>query len=254
MEKITSFMVEQILEGLLKTSERVSFLLPVDRMKYYTEIRGSRAGEWSAVGEMKETKDKVILTWIKKYKKQVALWSVVILIAVPLSVYSLSEISLLPVTGGNDWAGFWGGYIGAIIGGLITLFVMKYTVESENAKSKRQEKIQYFNDVIKISAEFFEVIGNLTMKMTRCMTTPINEKYEQVLEESNRGARISIILEIMLKTREKEYNLNLYTDEIIRISSAVKGTPLSVSSSLLIRTNSAQFLATISNCSACRYI
>lgn len=46
---------------------------------------------------------------------------------------------MLPVTGENDWAGFWGGYIGSIIGGLITLFVMKYTIESENEKGKRQE-------------------------------------------------------------------------------------------------------------------
>lgn len=170
---------------------------------------------------MKETKDKAIWTWIKKHKKQVVLWGGIILIAVPLIVYGLSEISLLPVTGGNDWAGFWGGYIGAIIGGLITLFVMQYTIKSENVKSKRQEKIQYFNDVIKISAEFFEVVGNLAMKMTRYMAIPTNEKYEQVLEEGNRGARISIILEIMLTTRKKEYDLNLYTNEIIHISDKV---------------------------------
>ena len=41
-------------------------------------------------------------------KKQVALWSVIILIAVPFIVYGLSEVSFLPVTGGNDWAGFLG--------------------------------------------------------------------------------------------------------------------------------------------------
>lgn len=180
-----------------------------------------RIGEWSADGEMKETKGKTIWAWIKMHKKETVLWSVVILIVVPLAVYGLSEISFLPVTGGNDWAGFWGGYIGAIIGGLITLFVMQYTIKSENVKSKRQEKIQYFNDVIKISAEFFEVVGNLAMKMTRYMATPTNEKYEQVLEEGNRGARISIILEIMLTTRKKEYDLNLYTNEIIHISDKV---------------------------------
>lgn len=172
-------------------------------------------------GKMNEINDKTIWVWIKKYKKHVALCGGIILIAVPLIVYCLSEFSLLPVTGGNDWAGFWGGYIGAIIGGLITLFVMQYTIKSENVKGKRQEKIQYFNDVIKISAEFFEVVGNLAMKMTRCMATPTNEKYEQVLEEGNRGARISIILEIMLTTRKREYDLNLYTDEIIHISDKV---------------------------------
>lgn len=44
----------------------------------------------------------------------------------------------------------------------------------KKARGKRQEKIQYFNDVIKISAEFFETIGNLAMKMTRYMSTPTN--------------------------------------------------------------------------------
>lgn len=162
---------------------------------------------------MKETKDKTMRMWFGKHKEQIVLWSVIVLIAVPLIVYGLSEVSLLPVTGGNDWAGFWGGYIGAIIGGLMTLFVMKYTIESENAKSERQEKIQYFNDVIKISADFFECIGNLYVKIARCMIALSNEKYEQVLEENNRGARISTVLELMLETRKSEYDLSLYIDE-----------------------------------------
>lgn len=170
---------------------------------------------------MKESKDNNIWEWIKKYKKQIILWSGIILIAVPLIVYGMSEVSILPVTGGNDWAGFWGGYIGAIIGGLITLFVMKYSIESENEKSKRQEKIQYFNDVIKISAEFFECVGNLYVKIARCMVSPSNEKYEQVLEENNRGARISIVLELMLETRKSEYDLLVYIDEAARLMDQV---------------------------------
>ena len=166
---------------------------------------------------MKESKDNNIWEWIKKYKKQIILWSGIILIAVPLIVYGMSEVSILPVTGGNDWAG----YIGAIIGGLITLFVMKYSIESENEKSKRQEKIQYFNDVIKISAEFFECVGNLYVKIARCMVSPSNEKYEQVLEENNRGARISIVLELMLETRKSEYDLLVYIDEAARLMDQV---------------------------------
>lgn len=87
-------------------------------------------------GKMKETKDKAIMTWIKKYKKQVALWSVIILIAVPLAVYGLSEISLLPVTGGNDWAGFWGGYFGAIIGGICTVVGVFLSIRYEREKGQ----------------------------------------------------------------------------------------------------------------------
>lgn len=170
---------------------------------------------------MKETKDKTIWMWLGKYKRQIVLCSVIILIAVPLIVYGLSEVSLFPVTGENDWAGFWGGYIGAIIGGLITLFVMKYTIESENAKSKRQEKIQYFNDIIKISAEFFESVGNLCVKITRCMAAPSNEKYEEVIEENNKAARISIILELMLETREEEYAVEECIVKLNRLSAMI---------------------------------
>lgn len=170
---------------------------------------------------MNETNDKTIWAWIKKHKKQVVLWSVISLIAVPLIVYGLSEVSILPVTGGNDWAGFWGGYIGAIIGGLITLFVMKYTIESENLKSERQEKIQYFNEIIKTSADFFEAVSNTSAKMTRCMSRYSNEKYEQVLAQINNGARVSIILELMLESRKSEYDLLQYVEVLERLMDKV---------------------------------
>ena len=170
---------------------------------------------------MNETKDKTICTWIPKRKKQVALWSVIILIAVPLAVYGLSEISFLPVTGGNDWAGFWGGYIGAIIGGLITLFVMKYTIESENTRSKRQEKIQYFNDIIKISSEFFEAIAKLNSGIRIYMRKKTQQEYEKVLEAWNDGARISIVLELMLETRKSKYDLIIYHNQIVELSRRV---------------------------------
>lgn len=70
--------------GRYKTSERVSFLLPVDTERDYTGIRCLRIGEWSADSEMKE---KTMWMWFGKHKKQIVLWSVIILIAVPLIVY-----------------------------------------------------------------------------------------------------------------------------------------------------------------------
>ena len=94
---------------------------------------------------MKETKDKTMWMWFGKHKKQIVLWSVIILIAVPLIVYGLSEISLLPVTGGNDWAGFWGGYMGAVIGGLCTFVGVSQTIKHEREKEeieKEKQRIQ----------------------------------------------------------------------------------------------------------------
>ena len=91
-------------------------------------------------GNMKETKNKTLWTWIKKYKKQIILWIVIIMIAVPLIVYVLSEVSFLPVNGGNDWAGFWGGYIGAIIGGLCTVVGVTQTIKHEREKEEVEKE------------------------------------------------------------------------------------------------------------------
>ena len=90
--------------------------------------------------KMKEKKDKIMWTWIKKNIKQVVLWSVIILIFVPFVVYCLSEISFLPVTGGNDWAGFWGGYFGAIIGGMFTVVGVFLSIQYEKEKSREDDE------------------------------------------------------------------------------------------------------------------
>lgn len=110
--------------------------MPVDMDKDYTGVRCLRIGEWSADSKMKETKDKTMWMWSGKHKKQIVLWSVIVLIAVPLIVYGLSEVSLLPVTGGNDWAGFWGGYFGAIIGGICTVVGVFLSIQYEREKGQ----------------------------------------------------------------------------------------------------------------------
>lgn len=93
-----------------------------------------------STSKMKEKKDKIMWTWIKKNIKQVVLWSVIILIFVPFVVYCLSEISFLPVTGGNDWAGFWGGYFGAIIGGICTVVGVFLSIQYEKEKSREDDE------------------------------------------------------------------------------------------------------------------
>ena len=114
--------------------------MSVDTERDYTGIRCLRIGERSADSKMKETKDKTMWMWFGKHKKQIVLWSVIILIAVPLIVYGLSEISLLPVTGGNDWAGFWGGYMGAVIGGLCTFGGVSQTIKHEREKEETEKE------------------------------------------------------------------------------------------------------------------
>lgn len=152
----------------------------------------------------------------KKYSKGtkiiiVTMISILILVLIPLMVYGLSEISVLPVYGGNDWAGFWGGYLGAILGGVITLFVMSFTLINEKSARSREEKINFFNQITSVSAELSQSVGNLCRYITRSQVYINNDIYDRVLETNNAAAKYSIELEVLLETRKDSYDL----DEII---------------------------------------
>lgn len=66
-----------------------------------------------------------ILKWVKKYPKIVI---ALVIIGIPIIVYLLSIVPLLPAGKNNDWAGFWGGYVGAIIGGGCTVIGVYWTI------------------------------------------------------------------------------------------------------------------------------
>ena len=61
-------------------------------------------------------------------KKHLVFSIIVVSVLIPVLIYFLSVIPLLP-SGDNDWAGFWGGYIGAIIGGICTVIGVYWTIE-----------------------------------------------------------------------------------------------------------------------------
>lgn len=68
---------------------------------------------------------KKVFDYIKKHP---VFLIIVVLVLIPVIIYFLSVIPLLP-SGGNDWSGFWGGYIGAIIGGICTVIGVHWTIE-----------------------------------------------------------------------------------------------------------------------------
>lgn len=158
-----------------------------DMEKDYTRFRCLRTGEWSADGEMKETKNKSIWTWIKKHKIQVTLWSVVILIVVPLIVYGLSEVSLLPVTGGNDWAGFWGGYIGAIIGAGVAAWGIIFSIKNERHMSLAP---YFIFEEVKEPPENEMIIGHFL----NCGNGQYQEKIVR-MENVGNGPAVNIVIE-----------------------------------------------------------
>ena len=157
---------------------------------------------------MKEAKDKTIWAWIKKYKKQVALWGGSILIAVPFIVYGLSEASLFPVTGGNDWAGFWGGYFGSIIGGVITMIVFCGTLESNKKERIAREKSDFFLQLLNEST----YLDTYPRKLSYALIRDDKELYYSEMWEYQRK-----VLELQLRIEiEKEKNLYIGTDDLLK--------------------------------------
>lgn len=104
-------------------------------------------------------------------KKWVSIGTVII-IFIPMCVYLLTTIPLLPAGGNNDWAGFWGGYIGAIIGGIITLLVLYYTLkdekenlaktlEFEKNKIEEEDKKRFNNELLNCLVEYHVLMNGL---------------------------------------------------------------------------------------------
>lgn len=75
-------------------------------------------------------------------KKHLVSLIIVVIVLIPVIIYLLSVIPLLP-SGGNDWSGFWGGYIGAIIGGICTVIGVYWTIEysQENYKEDVRKRV-----------------------------------------------------------------------------------------------------------------
>lgn len=141
-----------------------------------------------------------------------------IAILIPIIIYILSVFPVFP-SGNNDWSAFWGSYLGAIIGGVITLYVMKKTIDDSVQGRKREEKIEYFNNMITITAKLSNALGNLCKCITRCMADSSMEVYDKSLEMNNLAGMFSLELEMLIETRKDIYKL----DEIICAVDAVVG-------------------------------
>ncbi len=142
-------------------------------------------------------------------KKYIHLIIVVLLlfIVIPVIIYLLTVIPILPNSANNDWAGFWGGYMGAILGGIITLYVMKNSIENSRKDMKYEQKIQYFDKLITVSSRYMQANAN----MCRCMVHSFNsyneQTYNSAVEAMNLAATMKTELFLLLETREKIYDL-----------------------------------------------
>lgn len=154
---------------------------------------------------------------LKKYWKQVLLLGFFIVIIIPVIVYVITVIPIFPAGGNNDWAGFWGGYFGSLVGGLITLYVLHITIRNEKNLKRREEKINFFNDLIHLTAEMSSLLGNISIFMSRGAVENTNDLHEKVLLLGNEIAKLFIEIKLLLKTRKSVYSVEILIDILEKI-------------------------------------
>lgn len=130
-----------------------------------------------------------------------------ILVIVPLLVGVVTGTNPLEKNTGSQWIDFWGGYLGAIIGGAITLYVLWKTLSVEKRIHEREEKIQYFNDMIKLFADY----RNLTVKLCRsingCVMYKKAENFNEAISINNTLSKCNSEIMMLLLTRSETYDL-----------------------------------------------
>lgn len=149
---------------------------------------------------------------LKKIKQY--FWiGVIILIIVPVCIYALSVVPLLPSGTNNDWAGFWGGYLGAIIGGLIALYVMKESLKKEDEHKKEDDKAKYFGNIIKLVSElraksdlYASAAQHYVYRTAYLKKIPFNSK-----------EFAEILMDIEMKIYELEIMLEIYKKNYVKI-------------------------------------
>ncbi|MEY8356808.1 hypothetical protein AALB39_26140 [Lachnospiraceae bacterium 54-53] len=146
-----------------------------------------------------------MIKWIKENKRIVIFWVIIILVVVPLIIYLLSTLTVLPPGLNNDWAGFWGGYLGAIIGGLSTLIVFKYTVSYNNGVYDKDKRFETSKTIIKLSSTYNFQIANV-IKVSNSYVRSFSEEDDmELLHACNLVGNASQELSLSMLIYEKQY-------------------------------------------------
>lgn len=145
-------------------------------------------------------------SWIKENKTWLLPTGLLSFAGVPIVIYLLSSIPLLPIGGNNDWAGFWGGYLGAIIGAFVAIFVMKSTIDYERDIRQRDEKIRFLNEVSVTVAELAAKINKSNCDLLRFHKTGKEDWNYEAVYGLSEATKIESILQIkLLSQQENKY-------------------------------------------------
>ena len=144
---------------------------------------------------------------MKKYWKEILLVIIVSLVLIPLAIAWTLSFRLINTDTTNEWIGFWGGYLGSILGGAITLYVMWKTLQIEKSNREREERINYFNNIIHLWAELSESINEIKTYIDRCICESGNNNIEKVCIGEGHTIKVLVELKVTLTTRKNIYEL-----------------------------------------------
>lgn len=148
---------------------------------------------------------------MKKYWKEILLTLIVAFVLIPLIIAWLLSFRLINTDTTNEWIGFWGGYLGSIMGGAITLYVMWKTLQTEKNNREREERINYFNNIIHLWAELSEAINEVKTYIDRCIgetgSGDKNNTIEKVCMGEAHAIRVLVELKTTLITRKNIYQI-----------------------------------------------
>jgi len=158
---------------------------------------------------------------MKKYWKEILLTLIVAFVLIPLIIAWLLSFRLINTDTTNEWIGFWGGYLGSILGGVITLYVMWKTLQTEKNNREREERINYFNNIIHLWAELSEAINEVKTYIDRCIGETKSEEKSNNIEKVCVGEahtiRVLVELRTTLITRKNVYQLQELLEDLEQI-------------------------------------
>lgn len=151
---------------------------------------------------------------MKVSMKTLLIVSVIIILAPIFIGIGVSADILNDWTNSNDWIGFWGSYAGAVVGGIITLVVLWNTLEDNKRARNREEKINYYNNLIEIMAVFFSDMGNYLTEITAYLNDVNEQTYRSCINAGNQLAKSSMIFDTQLYIKKDINNIAQIMEDI----------------------------------------
>ena len=143
---------------------------------------------------------------MKENKGWICLLGGVFLIGIPVIVYLLSSVPLLPIGGNNDWAGFWGGYLGALMGAFVAIFVMKQTIENEKTVRREESQEKFLSDIIELVAEFAAQVNRSNSNLLRFHDTGESNWNFEAVYGMTEVAKLENIIYIKILANQRDRN------------------------------------------------